>query len=298
VPGFVGLHQYKQERERLSKEFGAMVTGTTASLQLPGRVSLAMQWCPPGTFTMGSPEGELGRFDHETQCEVTLSRGFWMARTELTQAQWMAMMDRKPTILRRASDWVLEKLKLAKKKTAVDPNPSNLKGADLPVETVSWDDAKEFVRQVNESGMLPEGWKMALPTEAQWEYACRAGTKTALNNGKDLTIEYGSCPNLDEVGWYGGNSGSKTHAVGGKKPNAWGLHDMHGNVWEWCEEWYDGPLVGGTDPTGPVAGVYRVLRGGSWIDSAAECRAAYRYGDVPFYRSNVLGFRPALVPSE
>jgi formylglycine-generating enzyme required for sulfatase activity len=183
-----------------------------------------------------------------------------MAKTEVTQAQWRAVM---------GSD------------------PSYFKGDDLPVEEVSWDDAQKFIKKVNDSGVIPEGWKVALPSEAQWEYACRADETGPYSGG---TIE--------QVAWYDGNSGSKTQPVGTKKPNAWGLYDMHGNVWEWCADWYDDSLSGGTDPTGPSLGVYRVYRGGSWLSFAARCRAAYRIRRNPGDRNFNLGFRPALVPSE
>jgi formylglycine-generating enzyme required for sulfatase activity len=152
---------------------------------------------------------------------------------------------------------------------------------------VSWNDARQFMQKVNGSGMIPAGWKLALPTEAQWEYACRAGQAGPYSGGT-----------LEEVAWYDGNSGDETHPVGGKKANAWGLHDMHGNVWEWCADWYDDELSGGSDPTGASSGVNRVYRGGSWNDFAADCRAALRLRNSPDYRHDSLGFRPALVPSE
>ena len=224
-------------------------------------VNMTFCWCPAGDFLMGSPETEYGRCGaDEDQVHVTLTKGFWMAKTEVTQAQWQAVMGN---------------------------NPSHFNGDDLPVETVSWDDAQEFIKKVNSSGVMPSGWKMALPTEAQWEYACRAGETGPYSGGT-----------LDQVAWHDGNSGSKTHDVGTKKPNAWGLHDMHGNVWEWCADWHDDSLRGATDPSGPSSGVFRVSRGGSWIYFAARCRAALRDGFYPFSRDSDLGFRPALVPSE
>jgi formylglycine-generating enzyme required for sulfatase activity len=154
------------------------------------------------------------------------------------------------------------------------------------VENVSWDDAQAFIAKLNEKQILPLGWKFALPTEAQWEYACRAGERGPYSGG-----------GLDEVGWYCGNSGEKTHEVGIKKPSLWGLHDMHGNVEEWCADWYDDTMKGGADPTGPSLGDRRVLRGGSWRNFASGCRAAHRSRILPGSRNYDLGFRPALVPS-
>jgi formylglycine-generating enzyme required for sulfatase activity len=223
------------------------------------QTKMQMVFIKPGSFTMGSPTDERGRSTDESQAEVTLSAPFWLAKTEVTQAQWEAVMG---------------------------ANPSHFKSPNLPVENVSWDDAQSFLAKLNEKGILPEGWKFALPTEAQWEYACRAGEKGPYSGGS-----------LEEVGWYDRNSGSKTHEVGQKKPNAWGLHDMQGNVWEWCADWYDDTLKGGVDPTGPSSGDYRVYRGGSWFNDASRCRAAYRRRNFPGGRRFNLGFRPALVPS-
>jgi formylglycine-generating enzyme required for sulfatase activity len=256
----------KAEREaaeakaKLSTEIGAGRVGVAIGVPLAGKMIMPFAFCPAGSFTMGSPSAEDGRSDDEKQVKVTLTKGFWMAKTELTQAQWTAIMGN---------------------------NPSNLNGDDLPVENVSWDDAQAFIKKVNDSGVIPEGWKVALPTEAQWEYACRAG-ETGAYSGRTI----------DQVAWYDDNSGSKTHAVGTKKSNAWGLHDMHGNVWEWCEDWYCDELSGGSDPSGPSSGVLRVSRGGSWDRNAASCRAAYRLGNGPGGRDYSLGFRPALVPSD
>jgi formylglycine-generating enzyme required for sulfatase activity len=264
----------KAEREaaeakaKLPSEISAGRVGATAGVPLTGKAFMPFAFCPAGSFTMGSPSTEYGRGSDENQMRVTITKGFWMAQTELTQAQWTAIMGN---------------------------NPSNFNGDDLPVENVSWDDAQEFIKKVNDSGVIPEGWKVALPTEAQWEYACRAGETGAYSGGT-----------IDQVAWYDDNSGSETHAVGTKKSNAWGLHDMHGNVWEWCADWYGDELVGGSDPSGPSSGVDRVGRGGSWYDNAAYCRAASqgrcdpdgRYGDAPTFRHHHLGFRPALVPSE
>ena len=166
-------------------------------------------------------------------------------------------------------------------------NPSEFKGdPNLPVEQVSWNDASGFCKKLNAKGLLPAGWRFALPTEAQWEYACRAGT----------TGDYAG--NLDEMAWYDKNSGSKTHPVGTKKANAAGLSDMHGNVYEWCADWLgDYPSGQLTDPTGPNTGSNRVLRGGSWSGAGSYRRSAYRGNHSPDSRNFGIGFRVAAVPS-
>jgi len=167
-------------------------------------------------------------------------------------------------------------------------NSSRFKGGQLPVENVSWGDAMEFCRKLTErerqAGRLPSGTIYTLPTEAQWEYACRAGT----------TGDYAG--EVDAMAWYAKNSGAATHAVGTKQANAWGLHDMHGNVWEWCADWYADKLPGGSvsDSKGPASGSFRVRRGGSWGYDAAYCRSAFRDGVSPGYRNGILGFRLAL----
>lgn len=234
--------------------------GEEKVIELASGVTMTFCWCPAGKFVMGSPTSEFPRSDDEDQVEVTLSQGFWMAKTEVTQAQWQAVMG---------------------------TNPSGFKGDDLPVENVSWSDVQEFIAKVNARGVIPGVWKMVLPTEAQWEYACRAGETGPYSGGS-----------IEQLAWYDEKSEKQSHPVGTKKPNAWGLHDMHGNVWEWCADWHDDRLSGGTDPNGASSGVYRVLRGGSWNHDAAHCRAAFRSWHFPNSRSNELGFRPALVPSK
>jgi formylglycine-generating enzyme required for sulfatase activity len=228
-------------------------------------LNLEMAYVRPGTFTMGSPANEPGRVNDEgPQTRVTLTRAFWLGQTEVTQAQWEALMG---------------------------SNPSTFKGASRPVEQVSWNDAMAFCRKLTEreraAGRLPKGYAYTLPTEAQWEYACRAGT-TGL---------YAGDGNLDDMGWYEGNSGNTTHPVGQKQPNAWGLYDMHGNVWEWCLDWY-GNYPGGrvTDYAGPSTGTRRVFRGGGWGRGAAFCRSAFRFKGVPSFRFFILGLRVALAP--
>jgi formylglycine-generating enzyme required for sulfatase activity len=216
-----------------------------------------------GEFTMGSPASENGRSDDEgPQTRVTITRAFWLGKTEVTQGQWEALMG---------------------------SNPSNFTGADRPVEQVSWSDAMKFCRKLTEreraAGRLPKGYTYTLPTEAQWEYACRAGT----------TGDYAG--NLDDMGWYRSNSGSTTHPAGQKQPNAWGLYDMHGNVWEYCADWY-GSYPGGsvTDPSGPSSWALRGARGGCWFADAGACRSAVRFMLFPDVRYREFGFRVALAP--
>ncbi|MBW1767297.1 MAG: formylglycine-generating enzyme family protein, partial [Deltaproteobacteria bacterium] len=210
-----------------------------------------------GTFTMGSPSDELGRYSDETQYEVTLTQSFFMQTTEVTQQVWYDVMG---------------------------TNPSWFSGcSECPVEQVPWNDVHNFIETLNflESGLTD--WPYRLPTETEWEYSCRAGTTTAFYTG-DIT-EIGVTPidlNLDEAGWYRYHNEttgeiSGTTLVAQKVPNAWGLNDMHGNVLEWCQDWYgDYPTSSVTDPVGPDTGNYRVIRGGSWHQDAQRCRAAFR----------------------
>ncbi len=250
-------------------------------------INLEMVKCPEGSFMMGSPDEEhkttkeffniIGhkdafKFDYSEKLHlVTFTKPFYIGKYEVTQSQYSALMDK---------------------------NPSEFIGANNPVEMVSYDDAKAFCDKMNLKylNILPKGYKFDLPTEAQWEYACRAGTNTALNNGKNLTKE-SACSNLDEVAWYSENSGKTTHEVGQKKPNAWGIYDMHGNVWEWCRDWYgEYPKEDVTDPTGAYSGYCRVYRGGSWNNYVSDCRSAYRNYSGPGNRDNGLGFRIVLSP--
>lgn len=249
------------------------------SITLADGVRMDMIWIAPGMFMMGSPSSELGRFDNETQHEVILKKGYWLGKYEVTQEQY---------------------------KTIMGNNPSKFAGNNLPVEQVSWDDAMEFCKKLTEvekeAGRLPEGCVYTLPTEAQWEYACRAGTTRAFNNEKNIPTEdqmmIESCPNLDEVGWYKYNSNKTTHPAGQKQPNAWGLYDMHGNVSEWCLDvyWSTYPSTPVTDPTGADSGSYMVVRGGLWAGSASGCRSASRSSCMFYDCLNSVGFRVALAP--
>ncbi|MBR6460739.1 MAG: formylglycine-generating enzyme family protein [Verrucomicrobia bacterium] len=243
------------------------------TIPLAEGVDLEIVEIKAGTFTMGSPADELGRESDEVQHEVTLTQDYWLGKYEVTQAQYEAIME---------------------------TNPSHFSGDNNPVEEVSWNDAMEFCAKLTAaakaSGKLPEGYEFTLPTEAQWEYACRAGTTTALNSGKNLSGEE-ECPEMDEVDCYWGNSDRKTHPVGQKQPNAWGLYDMHGNVNEWCLDWEgEYPTSSVTDPTGPVTGDYRILRGGCWGNYAYYCRSASRSSNSDDTSDWNYGFRVALVP--
>ena len=224
-------------------------------------VRFVWRWITPGRFRMGSPEDEPGRWESEgPQHEVTISRGFWLGETPVTQAQWQAVMS---------------------------TNPSRFKGDKRPVEQVNWHQCKDFASKLNEH--LP-GLHAALPSEAQWEYACRADTQSAFNDGSLCTKPEGDDPKLRELGWFDKNSEGKTQDVRQKKPNAWGLYDMHGNVWEWCADAWDEKAYakradGAVDPHVDLAddSANRVVRGGSWGNRARNCRSAYRYwGDPGF----------------
>ena len=230
------------------------------TVKLTDQVSMKFKRIPAGKFMMGSPDGEKDRQPNEgPQHEVAISKPFYMGIYHVTQEQYEAVMGK---------------------------NPSNFKGPQNPVETVSWDEAVEFCKKASEKA----GKKVRLPTEAEWEYACRAGSKTRFCFGDDDD-------KLGDFAWYAANSGNTTHPVGQKKPNAWGLYDLHGNVWQWCADRYDDKYYGNspkTDPTGPAEGPYRVLRGGSWNNSPQGCRSAFRINNAPDGRNDLIGFRVAM----
>jgi formylglycine-generating enzyme required for sulfatase activity len=240
-----------------------------------------MVWIRSGTFTMGSPSNEKDRYEGSggwaghgeegPQTKVTISRGFGMSKYKVTQAQYKAVMG---------------------------TNPSRThKGDNYPVEYVSWHEAAAYCAKLTEkekaAGGLPRGYEYRLPTEAEWEYACRAGTTTRFSYGDDLDYSQ-----LGEYAWYIPDSSNTTHPVGEKKPNGWGLYGMHGHVWEWCQDWY-GNYPGGsvTDPQGPATGSYRMRRGGCFDVGADDCRSARRTYTEPGNRGGDVGFRPVLAPT-
>ena len=230
-------------------------TGAEKTVVLPGGAKMEMIWCGPGSFLMGSPATEEGRFDDEPQHKVTLTKGFWLGKYEVTQAQWKSVMG---------------------------SNPSKFGGDNHPVDTVSWTDCQRFIHKVNAKLDVV----MRLPTEAEWEYACRAGSDGAVS-GSGV---------LGDMAWYEVNSSHQTHDVGTNKANAWGFYDMHGNVLEWCQDWFlpsDNAAVEAVDPKGPVAGSFKMMRGGCWFYYARDCRSAYRLKRDPDLRNSIYGFRLA-----
>ena len=253
------------EGEKSPKGKG-LKTGDIKTITLPGGATMEMIYCGPGSFVMGSPISEKGRNDNEVPHKVTITKGFWLGKYEVTQTQWLSV---------------------------IKSNPSSCRGDDKPIESVSWHDCQTFICMLNKVG----NYGARLPTEAEWEYACRAGSKGP----------YGGNGRLDDMGWYAFGRDETAHSVGLKQANAWGFHDMHGNVAEWCNDWY-GEYHNGdqTDPIGPISqtggffsgnglfgGNGHVLRGGArWYVSPAACRSAYRgagyTGDKP---DKYLGFR-------
>jgi formylglycine-generating enzyme required for sulfatase activity len=242
------------------------------TVDLGNGVKLEMVLIPASEFLMGSPDSDKDNIGYvKPQHRVRITKPFYLGKYLVTQEQWQAVMDEKP---------------------------SHFKGPKYPVELVSSDDFQRFVQKLNVKIGTQNG-KFALPTEAQWEYACRAGSTTKYCFGDDEA-------RLGDYAWFGEDSGNKTHPVGEKKPNAWGLYDMHGNIWEWCQDWYGRDYYANSptdDPTGPATGAGRVIRGGCWRDPARLCRSAARLcepvrgvGLVDYTLTR--GFRVSLVPAD
>jgi formylglycine-generating enzyme required for sulfatase activity len=243
-------------------DYGTDSYGAWCEFQVPrhdgnGMVTQRMRWIKPGEFLMGSPEGEEGRRENESPAHsVSLTQGYWMADTQVTQELWIAI--------------------------GRGENPSGFKGESNPVENVSWEDCQDWFEKLRAH---QESLRLSLPTEAQWEYACRAGSTGGYCFGDDPR-------ELPKYGWFDENSERKTQPVKQLQPNGWGLYDMHGNVWEWCSDWYDDyPSSAQSDPTGPARGTARVIRGGRWDVPARDLRSACRNWIDPGSRISVLGFR-------
>lgn len=261
--GSLALHSFSASRGTATPPPGPHRAGDLWIADLGGRTTVAMVWCPPGKFLMGSPRSEKNWNPYESQHEVTLTQGFWLGRTEVTQEQWRTVLGNNPSEFPRKQ--VIRK-RLWNWEVPVWRADFLSRRWRLPVEQVSWEDAQGFCKQA--------GPGFRLPTEAEWEYACRSGNAGPVA-GTGV---------LDEMGWYQGNSGGKTHEVGQKFPNAWGLADMHGNVREWCQDegghysFLDFPLAPVTDPIGPLllGKHWHVHRGGSCASSSNDCRSSNR----------------------
>ncbi|MBI3852490.1 MAG: formylglycine-generating enzyme family protein [Verrucomicrobia bacterium] len=260
------------------------------AVSVPAPADTNLVFIQPGTFTMGSPTNEAERVSDEVQHLVTISRGFWMGKYLVTQGDYLSLMATNPSYFTSANGY----------------------SDDLtrPVETVSWLDATNYctlrTQQERAGGLIPTNYAYRLPTESEWEYAARAGTTTAFYLGSGL---YSGQANLDGQYEYEASVGTidipggiylqQTTPVGSYAANGWGLYDMIGNVWEWCQDWR-GAYPAGTaaDPQGPAAGVNRVVRGGAWYNRARFCRSAYRGADAPGSGDNYNGFRVVLAPGQ
>ena len=271
------------------------------AVSVPAPADTNLVFIQPGTFTMGSPTNEAGRDPGETQHTVTISRGFWMERFLVTQGDYLAVVGSNPSFFRNG----------------IDGSNNNGTGSTItneqshPVEQVSWDDATNYcalrTQQEQAGGLIPTNYVYRLPTESEWEYACRAGTTTAFYLGSSL---HSGQANFDGQHAYDASVGATynpsgillgiTTPVGSYAANGWGLYDMIGNVWEWCQDWY-GAYPAGTsvDPQGAVTGSSRVFRGGFWYASAGICRSADRYyPDYLEFRFGNFGFRVVLAPGQ
>lgn len=336
------VSEAKTERERQEKEQVRRAKwrkeGDQFIINEPSGFNMTMRWCPSGSFMMGlSPNHSktIGFGIGEVYHKVTLTKGFWLGETEVTQGQWKCLMGGESVVdLARngLEDDSLYKICL-KKQTIRDywgmnknADPNNRCGDlkdNVPIYNITWFEAVEFCKRLTErekaAGRIPDGYEFRLPTEAEWEYACRAGTDTIIPNGKAYKIlGMNNIPALDDIAWYGGNSSvgfngrgvdtanwkekqylggwAFAREVKGKQPNNWGFYDMIGNVSEWCFDWYLHYPSSVTNPIGPHTGSVRIVRGGGWTSGKYNCFSARRYGESPYTREWNIGFRVALAP--
>jgi formylglycine-generating enzyme required for sulfatase activity len=260
APALLGIKQPIFGESEGAQSFAYLTSNRIITLDMGKNVTMNFVQIPAGKFLMGSSNNEVGhRKDEEPLREVTISQPFYMGVYEVTQEQYEAVMG---------------------------SNLSLFRGATKPVDSVSWDDATAFCKKLSQK----TGKIIKLPTEAQWEYACRAGSITRFYFGEDDT-------SLQDYAWYDKNSEKSTHQVGQKKPNAFGIYDISGNVWEWCADWYSDSYENAStiDPSGPVHGEYRVLRGGDWFDDTMYCRSAFRIWLLPVCRYFNCGFRVVML---
>lgn len=241
----------------LAEQLESGAAGRKLRMPMVGDVYMDYCYISSGSMALGSTPDNKMRSRDGQRFEVVFENHFWMARTQVTQKQYQTIMNRQPSVF---------------------------SGPDHPVENVSWEDAQEFVERLNKRAILPKRWSFSLPSEMQWEYACKAGTQSEYSGGS-----------LDEVGWYSSNSKSKTQPVAFKKPNPWGLHDMHGNVWEWCSDWFTSQFLTETDPGRAFMGIMKVKRGGSWGSGAEECKSSSRRGSSPTEKNSLTGFRTVII---
>ena len=260
--GTNGSENTNNPKDRMRSIGRGSQAGDKKTLSIKG-VNYTFRWCPPGEFMMGSPESEEERDFDEFRHRVAIRRGFWLLESEVTQEMWESVMGNNITVqCAKAGEFIPD-----------SPEPA------FPIYNISWDEAEEFCKRLS---LLSED-RITLPTEAQWEYACRAGTSGP----------FGGTEESDDMGWFDG----RLHQVKEKEANAWGFYDMHGNLWEWCSDWYAFELFSETDPAGPESGQKRVCRGGSYEDDYPVGRSASRNADFSTKRDYLIGFRIALIPS-
>ncbi len=267
VIGQTTLQQFVFSKDKTTFEFNILRT----YIKTPG-LSADFVKIRSGSFQMGSPSSESGRYDDESIHDVTISRDFEIQSTVVTQAQYFLVMGYNPSNFKSRNSCSSDYVEI--NGTPLCPNN--------PVETVSWNDAQDFINKLNSTDA---DYSYRLPTEGEWEYSARAGSQAAYWYGNDAD-------RLGDYAWFYGNSGNMTHAVGSKPANTWGLYDAHGNVWQWVSDWYGKySTARQTDPVGAASGSLRVMRGGSWVSLAQVLRSGYRNGDSPGNRFNNVGFR-------